>query len=97
MDPALIIGGVIALAGIAAGAAPYVGGYLERKRKDEEEAAELKRKAEAEEAERRRDHELRQAILRNDLVRDATAGRETTQYAQRIRAIAAGEEAPKTS
>jgi hypothetical protein len=86
MDPALIIGGVIALAGIAAGAAPYVGGYLERKRRDE-----------AEEAERRRDHELRQAILRNDLVRDATAGQETAQYAQRIRAIAAGEEAPKTS
>ena len=81
MDPALIICGIVALGGVVAGAAPTVTGYLERKRRDE-----------AEEAERRRDHELRQAILRNDLVRDATAGRETTQYAQRIRAIAAGEE-----
>ncbi len=96
VDPNLILG-VVALAGVAVGAAPGITGYLERKRKDDAEAADLKRKAEAEEAERRRDHELRQAILRNDLVRDATAGQESTQYARRIRAIAAGEEAPKTS
>ncbi len=81
MDPALIICGAVAIAGVAVGAIPSVSGYLEKKRRDE-----------AEEAERRRDHDLRQAILRNDLVRDATAGQESTQYARRLRAIAAGEE-----
>ena len=79
IDPNLILGAV-AIAGVAVGAIPSISGYLEKKRRDE-----------ADEAERRRDHELRQAILRNDLVRDATAGQETTQYAKRLRALAAGE------
>ena len=79
IDPNLILGAV-AIAGVAVGAIPSVCGYIEKKRKDE-----------ADEAEHRRDHELRQAILRNDLVRDATAGQESTQYAKRLRALAAGE------
>ena len=83
IDPNLILGAV-ALAGVAAGATPAVTGYFERKRKDE-----------AEEAERRRKHEIREAILTNDLVRDATAGQETTAYARRLRALAAGEQ-PRT-
>ncbi len=76
-----IVLGAVAIAGVAVGAIPSVSGYLEKKRRDE-----------ADEAERRRDHELRQAILRNDLVRDATAGQESTQYARRLRAAAAGEQ-----
>jgi hypothetical protein len=79
-DPNIILGAV-AIAGVAVGAIPSVSGYLERKRRDE-----------AEEAERRRDHELREAILRNDLVRDATAGQESTQYARRLRTLAGCEE-----
>lgn len=79
IDPNLILGAV-AIAGVVAGAIPSVSGYLERKRRDE-----------AEEAERRRDHEIAKAILRNDLVRDATAGQESTQYAKRLSALAAGE------
>ena len=90
IDPNIILGAV-ALASVVAAAIPSIVGFLEKKRKDEREEAELKRKADAEEAERRRDHELRQAILRNDLVRDATAGQESTQYAKRLRALAAGE------
>ena len=82
-DPNLILGAV-ALAGVAVGATPVLTGYLERKRKDE-----------AEEAARRRTHEIREAILMNDLVRDATAGQETTAYARKIRALAAGEQPPK--
>jgi len=82
IDPNLILGAV-AIAGVAVGAIPSVCGYIEKKRKDE-----------ADEAERRRDHELRQAILRNDLVRDATAGQESTQYARHLRAVAAGEQPP---
>ncbi len=82
IDPNLILGAV-AIAGVAVGAIPSVCGYIEKKRKDE-----------ADEAERRRDHELRQAILRNDLVRDATAGQESTQYARHLRAVAAGEQSP---
>ena len=80
IDPNLILGAV-AIAGVAVGATPAVSGYLERKRRDD-----------ADEAERRRDHELRQAILRNDLVRDATAGQESTQYARRLRTLAGCEE-----
>ena len=83
IDPNIVLGAV-AIAGVAVGAIPSVSGYLEKKRRDE-----------ADEAERRRDHELRQAILRNDLVRDATAGQESTQYARRLRAAAAGEQPPK--
>lgn len=82
IDPNLILGAV-AIAGVIVGAIPSVSGYLERKRRDD-----------AEEAERRRDHEIRQAILRNDLVRDATAGQESTQYARYLRAVAAGEQPP---
>jgi Tfp pilus assembly protein PilE len=83
IDPNIVLGAV-AIVGVAVGAIPSVSGYLEKKRRDE-----------ADEAERRRDHELRQAILRNDLVRDATAGQESTQYARRLRAVAAGEQPPK--
>jgi len=82
IDPNIILGAV-AIAGVAVGAIPSVCGYIEKKRKDD-----------ADEAERRRDHELRQAILRNDLVRDATAGQESTQYARRLRTVAAGEQPP---
>jgi hypothetical protein len=91
VDSNLILGAV-AFASVVAAAIPGIMGFLEKKRRDEREEAELKRKADAEEAERRRDHELRQAILRNDLVRDATAGQESTQYARRLRTLAGCEE-----
>jgi hypothetical protein len=81
VDPNLILGAV-AIAGVAVGAIPSVCGYLEKKRKDE-----------AEEAKLLREHEIREAILMNDLVRDATAGQETTAYARRLRALASGEKA----
>ena len=86
-DPNTILGVggiVIGLAGAVAASLPTAVGYLEKKRKDE-----------AEEAARRRTHEIREAILMNDLVRDATAGQETTAYARKIRALAAGEQPPK--
>jgi len=79
VDPNLILGAV-AIAGVVVGGIPSVSGYLEKKRKDE-----------AEEAERRRDYEIAKAILRNDLVRDATAGQESTQYGKRLQTLAAGE------
>lgn len=82
-DPNLIIGlgGIIVgIVGAAAAATPTITGYLERKRKDE-----------LDEADRKREDAIRRMILMNDLVRDATAGQETTDYSKDLIRAATGE------
>ena len=81
-DPNLIIGlgGIaVGIVGAAAAATPTITGYLERKRKDDND-----------EADRKREDAIRRMILMNDLTRDAIAGQETTDYGQDLVKAAAG-------
>ena len=86
-DPNFVLG----VGGLLVGGAAVVVGYLDRKRQDDMKEAEQVRKAEAEEAKREREDAIRRMILMNDLVRDATAGQETTDYGKDLIQAAAGE------